>query len=130
MTSGYGPYKIPGTNKKSHIPSWAIPRGYSKASPPPSDWEMTGFYKTIENLEWVSGLNNVRNWYFMFYRPISLPSVAKPVITTPLEITPIKDTYYVADNLNAKFTIKNIGDAPITFDKFTRATIISSLLTI
>ncbi|MCK4732664.1 MAG: fibronectin type III domain-containing protein, partial [Methanophagales archaeon] len=55
MTSGYRPYKIPGTNKKSHIPSWAIPKGYSKASPPPSDWEMTEFYKTIENLEWVSG---------------------------------------------------------------------------
>ncbi|MCK4735734.1 MAG: cell wall hydrolase, partial [Methanophagales archaeon] len=71
MTSGYGPYEISGTNKKSLIPSWAIPKGYSKTSPPPSDWEMTEFYKTIENLEWVSGLEDIRIWYFMFYRSIS-----------------------------------------------------------
>jgi len=76
MTSGYGPYKIPGTDKRSYIPSWAIPKGYSKISPPPSDWEMTEFYKTIENLEWVSGLENIRNWYFMFYRPENQPPIA------------------------------------------------------
>ncbi len=71
MKSGYGPYKIPETNKVSYIPSWTIPKGYSKTSPPHSDWEMTEFYKTIENLEWVSGLEDIRIWYFMFYRPIS-----------------------------------------------------------
>jgi PKD repeat protein len=37
--------------------------------------------------------------------------------TSPLEITPEKDKYYVCDTLTAKFTIKNIGNEPITFDK-------------
>jgi len=44
---------------------------------------------------------------------------AKPVITSPLKITPEKDTYYVDDTLTAKFTIKNEGDASITFDILT-----------
>ena len=68
MTSGYGPYKISGTNMEVLIPWWAIPKGYTKESPPPLDWEITPFYQTIDNTEWVSGLENVRNWYFMFYR--------------------------------------------------------------
>jgi hypothetical protein len=58
MKSGYGPYKIPETNKVSYIPSWAIAKEYSKTLPPSSDWEMAEFYKTIENLEWVKLL-----WY-------------------------------------------------------------------
>ena len=78
MTSGYGPYKIPGTNEISYIPSWAIPKGYSKESPPPLSWEMTEFYQTIDypTTEWVGGLENVRNYYFMFYRPIGKPLTA------------------------------------------------------
>ena len=78
MTSGYGPYKIPGTNEISYIPSWAIPKGYSKESPPPLSWEMTEFYQTIDypTTEWVGGLGNVRNYYFMFYRPIGKPLTA------------------------------------------------------
>jgi PKD repeat protein len=39
------------------------------------------------------------------------------IITSPLEITPEKDKYYVCDTLTAKFAIKNIGNEPITFDK-------------
>lgn len=38
------------------------------------------------------------------------------VITSPLEITPFKDTYYVGDILTAKFTITNRGTESITFD--------------
>jgi Tol biopolymer transport system component len=45
--------------------------------------------------------------------------IAKPVITSPLEITPIKDIYYVGDNLNAEFTITNSGGEPVTFDVLT-----------
>ena len=44
---------------------------------------------------------------------------AKPVITSPLVITPEKDEYYVGDNITAEFTIKNEGTAPITFDVLT-----------
>ena len=118
MKSGYGPYKISGTNIEVLIPWWAIPKGYAKESPPPLDWEITPFYQTIDNTEWVSGVDGLTRYnYFMFYRPISAPSVAKPVITSPLEITPEKDKYYVCDTLTAKFTIKNIGSEPITFDK-------------
>jgi hypothetical protein len=71
MTSGYGPYRISGTETWVLIPSWAIPIGYTKASPPLPDWEITPFYLTIDwpTTEWISGLENVRNWYFMFYRP-------------------------------------------------------------
>jgi hypothetical protein len=71
MTSGYGPYRISGTETWVLIPSWAIPIGYTKASPPPPDWEITPFYLTIDwpTTEWISGLENVNNWYFMFYRP-------------------------------------------------------------
>ncbi|MGB5925219.1 MAG: glycoside hydrolase domain-containing protein, partial [Dehalococcoidia bacterium] len=45
------------------------------------------------------------------------PSVAKLVITSPLQITPGKDKYYVSDLLTANLTIKNIGGEPITLDK-------------
>jgi parallel beta-helix repeat protein len=45
--------------------------------------------------------------------------IAKPVITSPLEITPIKDIYYVGDTIRAEFTIKNEGSASITFDILT-----------
>ena len=44
---------------------------------------------------------------------------ALPVITSPLVITPVKDIYNVGDWLEAEFTVKNIGDAPITFDVLT-----------
>ena len=74
MQKGYGPYEIPGTGKTALIPDWALPEGYNKTSPPPSDWKMVDFYMTIPysasgKLEWIGGLNNVRNYYFMFYRP-------------------------------------------------------------
>jgi len=50
---------------------------------------------------------------------VGLHFVGLPVITSPLEITPIKDTYYVGDTLTAKFNITNKGSAPITFDVLT-----------
>ncbi|GAI96788.1 unnamed protein product, partial [marine sediment metagenome] len=63
-TSGFdvggGLHEVPGTSHKVYFPSWAKPK---------EGWTMTDFYQTVENLEWVSGLQNVRNWYFMFYRP-------------------------------------------------------------
>jgi hypothetical protein len=67
----YGPYKISGTDESVLIPYWAIPEGYSEASPPPPEWQITPFYRTIDTptTEWISGLGNIRNWYFMFYRP-------------------------------------------------------------
>jgi hypothetical protein len=45
------------------------------------------------------------------------PTPAKPILTSPLEITPEKDTYYARDTLTAEFNITNIGDVPITLDK-------------
>jgi len=48
---------------------------------------------------------------------VILPLEAKPVLTSPLRITPEKDKYYVGDTLRAEFTIKNIGGAPITLNK-------------
>jgi subtilase family serine protease/DNA repair exonuclease SbcCD nuclease subunit len=48
---------------------------------------------------------------------VSTQSPAKPVLVSPLEITPEKETYYIGDTLTAEFTIKNIGDVPITLDK-------------
>ena len=44
---------------------------------------------------------------------------AKPVITSPLKITPEKNKYYVGDTLTAQFTITNKGIKPITLDKLT-----------
>ncbi len=72
MTSGYGPYKIPGTNEYGLIPNWVIPIGYTEQSPPPSDWVMLPLYKTIDwpTTEWIGSLDQPgRNYYFMFYRP-------------------------------------------------------------
>ena len=46
----------------------------------------------------------------------NLPDQALPVITSPLVIAPIKDIYWVGDSLTAEFTIKNIGEMPITVD--------------
>jgi len=48
---------------------------------------------------------------------VILPLEAKPVLTSPLRITPEKDKYYVGDTIRAEFTINNIGGAPITLDK-------------
>jgi parallel beta-helix repeat protein len=42
---------------------------------------------------------------------------AKPVLTSPLRITPEIAKYYVGDTIRAEFTINNIGGAPITLDK-------------
>jgi hypothetical protein len=50
---------------------------------------------------------------------IFVPAPALPVITSPLVITPVKDIYCVGDPLEAEFTIKNIGDIPITLDILT-----------
>jgi len=48
--------------------------------------------------------------------PPSQPSIVKLVITSPLEITPFKDIYYVGDTLTAKFTITNRGTESVTFN--------------
>ncbi|NQE53381.1 hypothetical protein C5S29_07290 [ANME-1 cluster archaeon GoMg3.2] len=48
---------------------------------------------------------------------IPAPQVAKPVLTSPLKISPEKDKYYVGDTIRAEFTVKNVGGAPITLDK-------------
>ena len=42
-----------------------------------------------------------------------------PVITSPLEITPEKDEYYVGDILAATFAIRNEGETPLTFSVLT-----------
>ncbi|MCK4736228.1 MAG: right-handed parallel beta-helix repeat-containing protein [Methanophagales archaeon] len=52
-----------------------------------------------------------------FEQPSPPPTPAKPVLTSPLKITPEKDTYYVGDTLTAEFTITNIGEVPIALDK-------------
>ena len=51
--------------------------------------------------------------------PPNLLVITKPIITSPLEITPAKETYRVGDTLTAKFTIKNEVTLPITFDMLT-----------
>ena len=50
---------------------------------------------------------------------IFVPAPVLPVITSPLVITPVKDIYSIGDSLEAEFTIKNIGDIPITIDVLT-----------
>jgi len=45
--------------------------------------------------------------------------LVKPVLISPLEITPEKDTYYVGDRLDATFAIRNPGDIPITLSVLT-----------
>lgn len=50
---------------------------------------------------------------------IFVPAPALPVLTSPLVITPMKDIYNEGDSLEAEFTIKNIGDIPITLDVLT-----------
>jgi hypothetical protein len=52
-------HRVPDTSEKIYFPSWAKPK---------EGWNVVEFYQTTEDLEWVSGLENVRNWYFMFYR--------------------------------------------------------------
>jgi hypothetical protein len=51
------------------------------------------------------------------FAKIFVPAPALPVITSPLVITPTKDIYNVTDVLEAEFTIKNVGDKPITLDE-------------
>ena len=56
-----GLHEVPGTSKKVYFPGWAKPK----------EGSVRDFYPTVENLQWISGLGNIRNDYFMFYRPIS-----------------------------------------------------------
>jgi len=68
----YGKYKIAGTDLETYIPYWALPIEYKDKPPPdPSAWEITPYYRTIDypTTEWVAGLENIRDWWFMFYRP-------------------------------------------------------------
>jgi hypothetical protein len=48
---------------------------------------------------------------------VTTPDTNKPTITSPLQITPHKEKYYVSDLLTANFTIKNVGGGPIILDK-------------
>jgi hypothetical protein len=48
---------------------------------------------------------------------IFVPAPALPVLISPLVIIPTKNIYNVGDVLEAEFTIKNVGDKPITLDK-------------
>jgi len=48
-----------------------------------------------------------------------VPASALPVLISPLVLSPAKDMYSVGDTLTAEFTVKNIGEVPITFDKLT-----------
>jgi len=50
---------------------------------------------------------------------IFVPAPALPVLVSPLAITPNKEIYNVGDTLEAEFTIKNIGNNPITLDVLT-----------
>ncbi len=50
---------------------------------------------------------------------IFVPAPALPVLVSPLVTTPTKEIYNVGDTLEADFTIKNIGDVPITLDVLT-----------
>jgi len=97
-------HNIPGTSEKVYFPSWAKPK---------EGWTVTDFYPTVENLEWVSGLEGVRNWYFMFYRPI--PAIPTVVITSPLTI--FGYPYEVGNDIFATFSITNRGKNPITLNK-------------
>jgi len=79
MTSGYGPYPVPGTTQNALYPSWAEPR---------DGWEVitetTTHYVTVNNeLEWKQ-LEGIRNWYFMFYRPYTTQIRAE--IESPVEL--------------------------------------------
>ncbi|MCL0035657.1 PKD domain-containing protein, partial [Thermodesulfovibrionales bacterium] len=47
--------------------------------------------------------------------PTQAPA-AHPVITSPLEITPLKEFYQAKEDLTAQFTISNKGTDPITFN--------------
>jgi PKD repeat protein len=94
---GYGPFIIPGSDI-ALIPNWAIPEEYSgeynnglipqyESLPPspPRIWEMPDHpYRTIDSptraAEWVGGLENVSNYYFMFYRPIGKNPPPNPPI--------------------------------------------------
>ena len=65
---GFGPYPIPNTSplKESLYPYWSEPKnGWNTIT------QTTTRYITIKNeFEWRE-LSNIRNWYFMFYRPYS-----------------------------------------------------------
>jgi len=65
-TQGYdvggGIHTVPGTTDKVYFPSWAKPTKEID--------ENTKSYQTTDQLEWEE-LNNINNWYFMFYHPIS-----------------------------------------------------------
>ncbi|MCX6666129.1 MAG: cell wall hydrolase, partial [Euryarchaeota archaeon] len=53
---------IPGTSYKVYFPSWAEPTKEID--------ENTKSYQTTSDMEWTE-LNDIRNWYFMFYHPYS-----------------------------------------------------------
>ena len=50
---------------------------------------------------------------------IYAPAPALPVLVSPLVISPVKDMYAVGDSITAEFTVRNVGETPITLDKLT-----------
>jgi hypothetical protein len=91
------------------------PATYTATFTPDADLDYNHTYTATVStaIKDVAGnpLAEVYSWSFTTQ---SAP-VAKPVITSPLEIT-VKDTYYIGDTLTAKFTITNRGTESVTFD--------------
>lgn len=63
---GGGLHIVPGTLFNVYFPSWAEPINEIK--------ENTKSYQTTSNMEWTE-LNDIRNWYFMFFHPYSSQTV-------------------------------------------------------
>jgi hypothetical protein len=99
MTSGYGPYPVPGTTQNAYYPSWAEPRG---------GWETitqsTTHYVTINNeLEWRQ-LEGINNSDVMFYRPYIIEISARIESSAELRVY---DSYARATGLvNGEISIQ------------------------
>lgn len=55
-----GLHTVPGTNEEAYFPGWAKPSQEIDNT--------TTYYQTTTQLQWKE-LNNIRNWFFMFYQP-------------------------------------------------------------
>jgi len=118
----YGSYWVLDWLKEEHIatyfyqayaPGWS---GGQNSNPwPGHNIQQTSAPQTLCGIEvdYDNASSNFGGWSFT----TGEPSLAKVVITSPLQITPEKDKYFVGDYLTATFTVKNVGDEPITLDR-------------
>jgi len=91
--------------------------GYVTINGVPGTWSFTASKTGYNTNSWSQDITSTCTKHAYLVKQTEPIPVAKLAITSPLQIIPEKDEYYVSDLLTAKFTIGNVGGESIVLDK-------------